>query len=287
MRQFVREQVVPEVGDWFERGILPREVIAGARRSSACFGMHLEGYGLPGRERRRVRPDVPRARGGRLGHPQRSSRCRARWRCSRSGAGAPRSRSSAGCRAMHAGEVIGCFGLTEPDAGSDPGAMRTHARRDGADWVLNGTKMWITNGSIADVAIVWARTDDGEISGFVVDRGHAGLQRTRDPQEDLAARLGHVRARAGRRPRARRERCLPEVDDAARAALVPERGALRHRLGRRRRRPRLLRGGARLRAGADVFGEADRRVPAHAAEARGDGARAQPRHCWWRCTSAG
>ena len=59
------------------------------------------------------------------------------------------------------GEVIGCFGLTEPDSGSDPASMRTSARRDGSDWVINGTKMWITNGSIADVAVVWARTDDG------------------------------------------------------------------------------------------------------------------------------
>ena len=66
---------------------------------------------------------------------------------------------------MATGEAIGCFGLTEPDAGSDPAAMRTRARKDGGDWVLDGTKMWITNGSIADVAVVWARTDDGD-QGF-------------------------------------------------------------------------------------------------------------------------
>jgi glutaryl-CoA dehydrogenase len=77
--------------------------------------------------------------------------------------------------AMHAGEAIGCFGLTEPDAGSDPGSMRTHARRDGSDWVLNGAKMWITNGTIADVAVVWARTDDGAIRGFLVERGAKGF----------------------------------------------------------------------------------------------------------------
>ena len=70
---------------------------------------------------------------------------------------------------MAAGEAIGCFGLTEPDAGSDPGSMRTRARRDGDDWVLNGAKMWITNGSIADVAVVWAQTDEG-IRGFLVRR---------------------------------------------------------------------------------------------------------------------
>ena len=76
---------------------------------------------------------------------------------------------------MHSGEVIGCFGLTEPDAGSDPGSMRTHARRDGSDWILNGAKMWITNGTIADIAIVWARTDEGAIRGFIVEKGMPGF----------------------------------------------------------------------------------------------------------------
>jgi glutaryl-CoA dehydrogenase len=76
---------------------------------------------------------------------------------------------------MHTGEVVGCFGLTEPDAGSDPGSMRTHARRDGPDWILNGAKMWITNGSIADIAIVWARTEAGEIRGFIVEKGMSGF----------------------------------------------------------------------------------------------------------------
>jgi len=72
---------------------------------------------------------------------------------------------------LAAGEWVGCFGLTEPDAGSDPGSMRTTAKRDGSDWILNGSKMWITNGTIADVAVVWARTEDGEINGFLVERG--------------------------------------------------------------------------------------------------------------------
>jgi len=75
---------------------------------------------------------------------------------------------------MAAGEAIGCFGLTEPDAGSDPGSMRTRARRDGGDWILNGSKMWITNGSIADVAVVWARADDG-VAGFLVPAGTPGF----------------------------------------------------------------------------------------------------------------
>jgi len=75
---------------------------------------------------------------------------------------------------MAAGRKIGCFGLTEPDFGSDPAGMRTRATRDGSDWILNGTKMWITNGSVADVAIVWARTDEG-IRGFAVPTGTAGF----------------------------------------------------------------------------------------------------------------
>jgi len=75
---------------------------------------------------------------------------------------------------MASGEVIGCFGLTEPDAGSDPGSMRTRARRDGDDWIVNGQKMWITNGSAAEIAVVWAQTDDG-VRGFLVPKGTKGF----------------------------------------------------------------------------------------------------------------
>jgi glutaryl-CoA dehydrogenase len=87
---------------------------------------------------------------------------------------------------MAAGEAIGCFGLTEPDSGSDPASMRTSARRDGPDWVLNGNKLWITNGGIADLAVVWARSADG-IRGFIVPRGTAGFT-TRDIHKKLSLR---------------------------------------------------------------------------------------------------
>jgi glutaryl-CoA dehydrogenase len=87
---------------------------------------------------------------------------------------------------MAAGEAVGCFGLTEPDSGSDPGSMRTYARRDGADWVLRGQKMWITNGSWADVAVVWARTEEG-IRGFLVPRGTRGFT-TPDIHKKLSLR---------------------------------------------------------------------------------------------------
>jgi glutaryl-CoA dehydrogenase len=87
---------------------------------------------------------------------------------------------------MAAGEAIGCFGLTEPDAGSDPGAMRTRARRDGEDWILHGQKMWITNGSAADVAVVWAVTDEG-VRGFLVPKGAKGFT-TQDIHKKLSLR---------------------------------------------------------------------------------------------------
>jgi glutaryl-CoA dehydrogenase len=87
---------------------------------------------------------------------------------------------------MAAGEVIGCFGLTEPDAGSDPSRMRTSARKDGSDWVLNGTKMWITNGSIAGVCVVWAVTDEG-VRGFLVPAGSRGFE-ARDIKRKLSLR---------------------------------------------------------------------------------------------------
>ena len=106
---------------------------------------------------------------------------------------------------MHEGDAIGCFGLTEPDAGSDPGSMRTTAKRDGSDWILNGSKMWITNGTIADVAIVWARTEDGADQRLPRREGHAGLRGARDEAQAVAARVGHVGARAEGRARARGE----------------------------------------------------------------------------------
>ncbi len=88
---------------------------------------------------------------------------------------------------MARGELIGCFGLTEPDFGSNPAGMRTHARRDGSDWILDGTKMWITNGSIADLAIVWAQTDEG-IRGFIVPRDAQRLRA--HPTSTASSRCG-------------------------------------------------------------------------------------------------
>ena len=208
VRAFVRERVVPEVGEWFEQGILPRELAQEIGRLG-LFGMHLDGYGLPGASAVAYGLTCLELEAGDSGvrsfvSVQGSLAMFAIWRWG------SEEQKQRWLPAMHEGEAIGCFGLTEPDAGSDPGSMRTHARRDGTDWVLNGSKMWITNGTIADVAVVWARTEDGQINGFIVETGNARLQRARDEAQALAARLDHLRARAAdvRVPEANR---FPEV----------------------------------------------------------------------------
>ncbi len=173
VRQFVREQVTPYVGEWFEQGIMPRELIAELGKLG-LFGMHLEGYGLPGASAVAYGLTCLELEAGDSGvrsavSVQGSLAMFAIWRWG------SEEQKERWLPPMHTGEAIGCFGLTEPDAGSDPGSMRTHARRDGTDWILNGAKMWITNGTIADVAVVWARVDDGTIRGFLVEKGTPGF----------------------------------------------------------------------------------------------------------------
>ena len=184
VRAFVTDQVLADVGDWFEAGILPRSVLTELGKLG-LFGMHLTGYGCAG--------TGPIAYG---------VACR---ELEAADSGLRSAASVQGSLAMFPiweygsdeqkeqwlppmanGSAIGCFGLTEPDHGSDPGSMRTHAVRDGSDWVLNGTKMWITNGSIADIAVVWASTDSG-IRGFLVPRGTRGFT-ARDIHKKLALR---------------------------------------------------------------------------------------------------
>jgi glutaryl-CoA dehydrogenase len=173
VRAFVRERVLPEVGDWFEQGILPRELM-GELAKLGLFGMHLDGYGLPGASAVAYGLTCLELEAGDSGvrsavSVQGSLAMYSIWKWG------SEEQKQRWLPAMHAGEAIGCFGLTEPDAGSDPGSMRTTARRDGSDWILNGAKMWITNGTIADVATVWARTEDGAINGFLVEKGMPGF----------------------------------------------------------------------------------------------------------------
>src|SRR5918911_439924 len=174
VRQWVRERILPEIAGWFEQGILPGE-LAHEVGQLGLFGMHLEGYGLPGASAVAYGLTCLELEAGDSGvrsfvSVQGSLAMFSIWKW---GSEEQKQRWLPG---MHSGELIGCFGLTEPDAGSDPGSMRTTARRDGSDWILNGSKMWITNGTIADVATVWARTDDGAINGFLVEKGMPGFE---------------------------------------------------------------------------------------------------------------
>jgi glutaryl-CoA dehydrogenase len=174
VRQFVRDRIVPDVGEWFEQGILPAELVPEIGKLG-LFGMHLEGYGLPGASAVAYGLACMELEAGDSGirslvSVQGSLAMFAIWRWG------SEEQKQRWLPPMHEGAAIGCFGLTEPDAGSDPGSMRTHAKRDGSDWILNGSKMWITNGTVADVAVVWARTDEGKINGFLVEKGTPGFE---------------------------------------------------------------------------------------------------------------
>jgi glutaryl-CoA dehydrogenase len=165
-RDWVKSRVLPEIGEWFERAELPSRELARELGGMGLLGMHLEGYGTAGASAVMYGLACHELEAGDSGvrslvSVQGSLAMYPIWKFG------SEEQKEAWLPRMATGEAIGCFGLTEPDVGSDPASMRTSARRDGADWVLNGTKMWITNGGVADVAVVWARTGDG-IRGFVV-----------------------------------------------------------------------------------------------------------------------
>jgi glutaryl-CoA dehydrogenase len=172
VRKFTADRILPHIGDWFEAGTLPRE-LAPELGALGLFGMHLTGYGCAGAGAiaygvacRELEAADSGLRS--LVSVQGSLAMFPIWKYG------SEDQKQEWLPRMAAGQAIGCFGLTEPDHGSDPAGMRTTARRDGSDWILNGTKMWITNGSFADIAVVWARTDDG-IRGFLVPRGTRGF----------------------------------------------------------------------------------------------------------------
>ena len=176
VRAMVDEYVRPHVARWFEEGTLPVRELALEFGRLGVLGMHLEGYGCAGLNATAygvAAMEIEAADSGVRSmvsvqgslamyaiHAFGSEEQRQEW--------LPR---------MATGEALGCFGLTEADHGSDPSAMATRAKRDGDDWVLDGSKMWITNGSVADVAVVWAMTDDG-VRGFVVPTDAAGFSAT-------------------------------------------------------------------------------------------------------------
>ena len=184
VRDFVRGEILPGIEDWFESATFPREVAKGLA-GLGLLGMHLTGYGCAGTNAVSYGLTCLELEAGDSGFRsfvsvQGSLSMFPSWRYG------SEEQKQRWLPPMARGEVIGCFGLTEPDAGSDPSRMRTHARRDGADWVLSGSKMWITNGGIADVAIVWAQTDDG-VRGFIVPTDTPGFS-TQDIHRKLSLR---------------------------------------------------------------------------------------------------
>jgi len=172
VRAFVADRVLPDVADWFAQGTIPVE-LAKEMGAMGLLGMHLDGYGTAGTSAVSYGLACRELEAGDSGvrsfvSVQGSLAMYPIW------AFGSEEQKQQWLPPMASGEIIGCFGLTEPDAGSDPGAMKTSARRDGSDWVIDGTKMWITNGGIAGVAIIWAHTEDG-IRGFIVPTDTPGF----------------------------------------------------------------------------------------------------------------
>jgi len=173
VRKYVEEKVKPHLADWYETGSIPARELAKELGSLGVLGMHLDGYGCAGTTATAYGLACMELEAGDSGlrslvSVQGSLAMYAIWKHGRE------EQKQQWLPAMATGEAIGCFGLTEPDFGSNPAGMRTRARKDGTDWVLTGNKMWITNGSVADVAVVWAQTDD-RIRGFVVPTDAPGF----------------------------------------------------------------------------------------------------------------
>ncbi|HEY6497933.1 MAG TPA: acyl-CoA dehydrogenase family protein [Streptosporangiaceae bacterium] len=182
--EFTADRIEPHIADWFEAGTVPRDLMPELGKLG-LLGMHLTGYGCAG-----------------MGAVAYGVACR---ELEAADSGLRSTVSVQGSLAMFpiwkygsdeqkeewlpkmaTGEAVGCFGLTEPDHGSDPSGMNTRARRDGSDWLLSGSKMWITNGSIADIAVVWASTEEG-VRGFLVPRDAPGFT-TNDMHKKMALR---------------------------------------------------------------------------------------------------
>lgn len=173
VRKFGNERIRPHIADWFDEGTVPARELAKELGSLGLLGMHLEGYGCAGTsatayglaclELEAIDSGIRS-----LVSVQGSLAMFAIWKYG------SEEQKEQWLPGMAEGSLIGCFGLTEADYGSNPGGMLTRAKRDGDDWILNGSKMWITNGPVADVAVVWAQTDD-KIRGFVVPTDTPGF----------------------------------------------------------------------------------------------------------------
>ena len=281
----MRDRIVPDVGDWFEAAQVPLGELAPELGKLGVLGMHLNGYGCAGASATAYGLACLELEAGDTGirslvSVQGSLAMYAIWRWG------SEEQKQEWLPRMAAGEAIGCFGLTEPDAGSDPGAMRTRARRDGDDWILHGQKMWITNGSVADVAVVWAHDRRG---------------RSRASSSPRAPRASPPRTSTRRCRCARRSppSCCSTTSACRPSAVLPEVSSLRGPLScLNEARFGIVFGAvgaarACFEAALDYAGERiafGRPIAAHpdpAAQARHDGHPGQPGRRCWRCTSAG
>ena len=177
VRDYVEANISPQIADWFEKGDIPARSLAKDFGSLGLLGMHLEGYGCAGTSAVAYGLAAMELEAGDSGIRSLVSvqGSLAMYAIHEFGSEDQKNEWLPG---MASGDIVGCFGLTEADFGSNPQGMRTNAKRDGSDansdWILNGSKMWITNGSVADVAVVWAQTDDG-IRGFIVPTATPGF----------------------------------------------------------------------------------------------------------------
>lgn len=173
VRTYVDAQIRPRIADWFETGEIPARELALELGGLGVLGMHLEGYGCAGTSAVAYGLACLELEAGDSGLRSLVSVQGSLAMYAIHAFGSDEQKST-WLPSMATGAAIGCFGLTEADFGSNPSGMRTNAKRDGDDWILNGSKMWITNGNVADVAVVWAQTEDG-IRGFVVPTNSPGF----------------------------------------------------------------------------------------------------------------
>lgn len=194
VRRFVTDRILPEINEWFTEGVLPRE-LAPEMGKMGLLGMHLDGYGCAGASAVDYGLACLELEAGDSGVRSMASVQGSLVMFSIWKYGSEEQKREWLPR-MAAGEVLGCFGLTEADAGSDPAAMRTRARRDGGDWIINGSKMWISGGSVADAALIWAMADDSagpQVRGFIVPTDSPGFE-ARDITGKMSLRASHTSA---------------------------------------------------------------------------------------------
>ena len=208
VRRWVSDRVLPEIEAWFNDASIPSRELAKELGDLGLLGMHLEGYGCAGASSTAYGVAVRELEYGDSGirslvSVQGSLAMFPIWKFG------SEEQKQEWLPRMAAGEAIGCFGLTEPDFGSDPANMRTVAKRDGDDWVLNGTKMWITNGGVSDVAVIWANTDEG-VRGFVVPTDVKGFSAS-DIHRKLSLRASVTSELALEDVRLPGDAVLPEV----------------------------------------------------------------------------